>query len=87
MRFPLAVLVLILVFGAQERPRPPVVALRNATLALDASTTIEKATLVLRGGLVEAAGVDAKIPADAEIIDATGLYVYPGFVDGLTSSG
>ncbi|HZL73396.1 MAG TPA: hypothetical protein VFC86_13120, partial [Planctomycetota bacterium] len=87
MRVPLIALVALFLIAAQERPRPPVVALRNATLALDASTTIEKATLVLRGGLVEAAGVDAKIPADAEIIDATGLYVYPGFVDGLTSSG
>lgn len=73
--------------GSQDRRTPPVVALRNATLILDAGTTAERATIVLRGGLIESAGVDAAIPADAEVIDATGLYVYPGFVDGLTSAG
>ncbi|HKS16907.1 MAG TPA: hypothetical protein VJU16_06315 [Planctomycetota bacterium] len=67
--------------------KPGVFALRNATLALDPATTIEKGTIVLRGGLIEAVGAEATIPADAEVIDATGLYVYPGFVDGLSSAG
>src|SRR5262245_30465965 len=75
--------------GVQESgsKKPGVFALRNATLALDAATTIEKGSIVLRGGFIEAAGAEAPIPADAEIIDATGLYVYPGFIDGLSSAG
>lgn len=64
-----------------------VFALRNATIALDATTTVERATLVLRGGLIESVGAEVLVPADAEVIDAAGLYVYPGFVDGLTAAG
>src|SRR5688572_3093181 len=66
--------------------KPGVFALRNATLALDPASTLT-GTLVLRGGLIEAAGTEAPIPADAEIIDATGLHVYPGFIDALSSAG
>src|SRR5262245_3507051 len=74
--------------GQQGGPaKPGVFALRNATLALDAATTLDKATIVLRDGLVEAAGVDLAIPADAEVIDASGLFVYPGFVDALATAG
>lgn len=75
--------------GSQESGggKPGVYAIRNATVALDPATTIERATVVLRAGLVEAAGVDVPIPADAEVIDGEGLYVYPGFIDGLTAAG
>lgn len=77
----------LLALSAQERRPPPVVAIRNATIALDATTTVERATIVLRGGLIEAVGADILVPADAEVIDAAGLYVYPGFVDGLAAAG
>jgi imidazolonepropionase-like amidohydrolase len=93
MRPALAALVGVVVIGSsgwkQEtgNRRPGVFALRNATLSLDPTSTIERATIVLRGGLVEAAGGDLAVPADAEVIDATGLYVYAGFVDGLASAG
>jgi imidazolonepropionase-like amidohydrolase len=86
MRFTLAAVLFLAVAGGQERPRPPVVALRNATLALDATTAVT-GTIILRGGLIESAGAETTVPADAEIIDATGLYVYPGFVDGLAHAG
>lgn len=82
-------LVLIAPGGIQETGsrKPGVFALRNATLSLDAATTIGKGTIVLRDGFIEAAGAETPIPADAEIIDATGLYIYPGFIDGLSSAG
>ncbi|HEU4333692.1 MAG TPA: hypothetical protein VFT32_04295, partial [Candidatus Eisenbacteria bacterium] len=81
-----SLLCLLMAAGPQERTRLPVVALRNATLALDPATTVV-GTLVLRAGLIESAGPETTVPADAEIIDATGLFVYPGFVDGLTTAG
>src|SRR5512134_2360723 len=52
---------------AQEITRKPgVYAIRNATVAVDATTVIENATVVLRRGFIEAVGVEASVPADAE---------------------
>jgi imidazolonepropionase-like amidohydrolase len=82
-----AVALALLVLGAQERRPPPVVALRNATIAVDASTILERATIVLRGGFIEAVGTDVLPPPDAEVLDGGGLFVYPGFVDGWTPAG
>jgi imidazolonepropionase len=47
---------------------------------------VENATLVVRDGRVEAAGPAAEvaIPRDAEIVDAGGRIVLPGFVDAHT---
>ncbi|NNE06962.1 MAG: amidohydrolase family protein, partial [Gemmatimonadetes bacterium] len=38
-------------------------------------------TVVIRDGLIEAAGAGAKVPADATVIDATGYTIYPGLID------
>jgi len=86
MRLTTAALVL-LAFGAQERRSPPTVAIRNATIVIDASTTLERATIVLRGGFIEAVGTDITPPPDAEVLDGANLHVYPGFVDGWTAAG
>ena len=77
----------LLALLAQEKRTPPVVAIRNATIVLDAATTLERASIVLRGGFIEAVGAEVVLPPDAEVIDGTGLYVYPGFLDGLTAAG
>ena len=44
-------------------------------------------TVVVRDGLIEAAGAGVETPADAEVIDATGLHVYPGLFNAFTSVG
>ncbi len=44
-------------------------------------------TVVVRDGLIEAAGGGVEAPADAEVIDATGLHVYPGLFNAFTSVG
>jgi len=48
---------------------------------------IEKGTIIVRDGLIEALGPEGKvaIPEDAEIIEAEGLYAYPGLIDAHTS--
>jgi imidazolonepropionase-like amidohydrolase len=61
--------------------RPRVYAFTGGTVHVAPGRTLQGATLVLRDGLVEAVGSDAKIPADATTIDATGLVLYPGFLD------
>jgi imidazolonepropionase-like amidohydrolase len=47
----------------------------------------ERATIVLRDGLVEAVGPDVAPPAGARVLDGSGLVVTPGLVDGLSAIG
>ena len=59
----------------------------NARIVTVSGATIEKGTIVIRDGVIEAVGANAKSPADAQVLDGTGLTVYPGFLDTLTSLG
>jgi imidazolonepropionase-like amidohydrolase len=49
--------------------------------------TIERGTIVIRNGLIQAAGANVTAPADARVIDGAGLTVYPGLIDAYTSLG
>jgi hypothetical protein len=66
---------------------PTVLAIRDARVVTVSGPTIEKATVVLRDGLIEAIGENLAIPGDAWIIDGAGLTVYPGLIDGLSTWG
>ncbi len=43
---------------------------------------IERGTVIIRNGTIESVGTDINIPPDAGVINATGLHVYPGLIDG-----
>jgi imidazolonepropionase-like amidohydrolase len=43
--------------------------------------------VVVRDGIIEAVGANVSVPADAQIVDAAGAEVYPGFIDALTAMG
>ncbi len=62
-------------------------AFTNATIIQNASTKIEKATLVIKQGKIVAVGVGLDIPKDAVVVDCNGKYIYPSFVDPLTDYG
>lgn len=61
--------------------RERTVALKGGTVVPRPGELIEAGTILLRDGLVVAVGKDIEIPANAEVIDVTGLFVYPGFID------
>lgn len=61
-------------------------AIVKAKLVVSPDEEIEQGTLIIRDGLIVAAGKDVLPPADAEIIDGAGLVVYPGFIDAATSA-
>src|SRR5690606_2059197 len=42
---------------------------------------IENATLLLRDGKIQAVGKAVDIPNDAVVIDCSGKYIYPSFID------
>ena len=62
-------------------------ALRGGTVVTVTGATIQKGTVIVRNGLIEAVGADIAVPADAKVIDATGMTIYPGFFDSYTSLG
>lgn len=64
-----------------------VYALRGATIVTVSGETIQKGTIVIRQGLIEAVGAEIAIPGDARIIEATGLTIYPGFFDAYSNLG
>jgi imidazolonepropionase-like amidohydrolase len=63
------------------------VVIRNATLVPVTAPKIERGTIVLRNGRIEAMGVNLSAPSDATVVDGTGLFVYPGLIDSGTNLG
>ncbi len=66
---------------------PPVFAINNAKIVPVAGAPIEKGTVVIRRGIIEAVGAGAAVPREARVIDATGLTVYPGLIDAFSDIG
>ncbi|HLZ86317.1 MAG TPA: amidohydrolase family protein, partial [Puia sp.] len=62
-------------------------AFTHATLVKDGATTVNDATLIIRDGLIVSAGAGAAIPKDAVVIDCSGKYIYPSFIDLYTDYG
>ena len=62
--------------------RKPVV-LKGGKLLTVSHGTIENGVLVISAGKITAIGAanSVKIPKDAEVIDVTGMTVYPGLID------
>jgi imidazolonepropionase-like amidohydrolase len=72
---------------ASQRAVPATYAITNARLVPVSGPAIEKGTIVVRDGLIAALGAAVKPPADARVIDGTGLTVYPGLIDAYSSVG
>lgn len=66
---------------------PSAIAIKDAHVVTVSGADLPKATVLLRDGLIQDVGPNLAIPADAWIIDGTGLTVYPGFIDGLSTWG
>jgi imidazolonepropionase-like amidohydrolase len=66
---------------------PPPIAIRNAKIVTISGSTLNRGTVILRNGLIQAVGENAQIPPDAAVIEGEGLTVYPGLIDGLSTWG
>lgn len=61
-------------------------ALRGATIWSD-GIGFQRADVLIRDGKIEAVGAALEVPADARVIDVTGAWVLPGFVEAHTQTG
>jgi len=81
-------LAMLLLAGPSLRAEvPSAVAIKDAHVVTVSGAELVKATVLLRDGLIQDVGVNLSVPPDAWVIDGTGLTVYPGFIDGLSTWG
>lgn len=86
------ILVATMLVAALSAPQPAgatekVYALRGAKIHSLAGPDIERGTVVVRDGRIAAVGAEVSIPEGAEVIDVTGLEIYPGLFDSFSRLG
>ncbi len=62
-------------------------AITNATIYPVGGPRIDRGTVVIQDGKIAAVGANVPVPSGAEVIDASGLSVYPGLMDLGTELG
>jgi len=61
--------------------------IKNATIVPVVGERIEGGSILIEDGKIKAVGKALQAPADAKVIDASGMFVYPGFIDSYSHFG
>lgn len=61
--------------------------LKNANIIQKPGQVIQSGMILVKDGLIQEVGKTVSVPADAQVIDADSMYVYAGFIDGLSNTG
>ena len=69
-----------------ESPVTTTFVLKNATVVTQPGNEMTGTTVVIKNGLIQSVGKNVKIPTDAEEIDATDMYIYAAFIDGMSNA-
>ena len=73
--------------SAISNQQSAIVVIRNATIVPVTGPRIQNGSIVIRGDRIEAIGPNITAPSDARVIDGSGLFVYPGMINGGTQLG
>lgn len=79
-----------LAFGQDDQELDPVTrtyAITNVNIIQGPGRKIDMGTVIVKDGLITAVGKGVAIPPEAMVIKADSMYVYAGFIDGLTRAG
>jgi len=79
----IAAMVLFLLAQAEEHRY----LIKNATILPVEGESLENADLLIEGGKIVAIGYEIPAPDGSNIIDASGMFIYPGFIDAHTHLG
>lgn len=74
----------------EERELLPVTgtyAITPVTIIQSPGRTVDKGTVVIKDGLIKAVGKNIPVPPEAMVLKGDSLYVYAGFIDGLSHAG
>ena len=80
-------LVMCIALPASAQKATNVYAIKGAKIYTLAGAPIENGTVIIRDGKIAALGASVEIPVGAQIVDASGLEVYPGLFDPITQLG
>lgn len=80
-------LVVLLFLAASVPAMADVIAITGGRVHTVSGRVLDGATVLISGGRIAAVGASVAVPAGATVIDATGKWVYPGLIDGLTTLG
>jgi len=86
-RLPLLLALLVTAAIGGNAQTPGTYVLRDARIVRVSGPVIERGAVVVRNGLIEAVGDNVAPPAGAWVIDCSGLTVYPGLIDALSTWG
>lgn len=76
-----SVAILIFVAGTANAQQGGTILIKNATVMTVTKGNIANGLILIQNGKIAAVGKDVKAPADATVIDATGMFVTPGILD------
>ncbi|WP_339705084.1 amidohydrolase family protein [Algoriphagus aquimarinus] len=62
-------------------------AITNATVFTAPGQAGVKATVLIKGGLIQGVGTNLSLPKEAKLIAGDSLFIYPGFIDGAGDVG
>lgn len=62
-------------------------AFTNAIIILENGEQLKNATMIIKNGKIQAIGQNVSVPADAAVIDCSGKYIYPSFIDVYSDYG
>ena len=82
-----SVLASVVIFANGQHSGTDVYAVTNARIVTVSGPVIERGTLVIRDGIIVAVGTNVTVPADARVVDGSGLNVYPGLIDSSSTLG
>jgi imidazolonepropionase-like amidohydrolase len=88
-RRPLIMILILLTLSTLAFAQDKAVVLKGGKLLTVSRGVIENGVVVMQGGKITAVGAAGavNIPGDAQVIDATGMTVYPGLIDSETQLG
>ena len=70
-----------------SQAEPAKLFIKNATIVPVVGERIEGGSILVEDGKIKAVGKALQAPADAKVIDASGMFVYPGFIDSYSHFG
>jgi imidazolonepropionase-like amidohydrolase len=70
-----------------SQAEPTKLFIKNATIVPVVGERIEGGSILVEDGKIKAVGKSLQAPADAKVIDASGMFVYPGFIDSYSHLG
>ncbi len=83
----IACLLVVVTQAQNPKAKNGTFALTHATIETVTKGIVNNGTVIIRNGKIDAVGTDVQVPEDAEVIDCTGKWIYPGMIDGHTRLG